>query len=150
MFNPATINVVLGTTRVSRAGKKKMKVTKFDHGKYILGDKTEITQSELLESRCGEGVTLDQDLRRYVLQLVTTYVVMKRDVVDYFAASNNDTVGQRWNDYEAWEGAMANGGIDPESKMTTAELEAKKRRHDRAREHSLKIFTQCSGRISAP
>ncbi|CAM9999569.1 unnamed protein product, partial [Pylaiella littoralis] len=154
MFDSASFDVVLGTTRVSRPGKKKVKVVKFDHGKYILGDKTktQITQSELLKTRCGEGMTLDQDLRRYILKLVTMYIVMKKDVVPYFLSPNSgvDKVGLLWNVNEALEAATENGGIDPVSKMTTAELEAKKVRLDRVQTLSIEIFTKCSAEECLP
>ncbi|CAM9936733.1 unnamed protein product, partial [Pylaiella littoralis] len=83
MFDPKHIGVILGETRGSFGGKVRV-VQSVDHGNYTLeGHKSTITQWELLETRCDEGVTLDADLRRFILHLVTKYTVMMGSVVPF-------------------------------------------------------------------
>ncbi|CAM9207467.1 unnamed protein product, partial [Laminaria digitata] len=143
-FNPADIGVVVGGTKVTWDGVDQT-VKIFDHGKYFLDDgKSEITQWELLENRCGEGVTLDEDLRRFIRHLVLTDCVMMSQVVPCFTASKNVTTGITWNANHALERANTNGNIDPKSKMTTTELLLKKKNVDNLRKISLNVFTNCT------
>lgn len=64
-------------TKVKKGGRS-LVVKSFDHGEYTLEDgETKIRQWELLECKCGGGVTLDDALRRFILHLVTTQTIMK-------------------------------------------------------------------------
>ncbi|CAM9813874.1 unnamed protein product [Pylaiella littoralis] len=54
-----------------RIGGKPHVVKSFNHGKYTLeGHESTLTQWELLRDRCDGGVTLDADLRRFIIHLV--------------------------------------------------------------------------------
>lgn len=77
MLDPNHIGVALGETKVKRGGRS-LVVKSFDHGEYTLGDdETKIRQWELLECKCGGGVSLDDALRRFILHLVSTQTIMK-------------------------------------------------------------------------
>ncbi|CBJ30663.1 conserved unknown protein [Ectocarpus siliculosus] len=72
MFDPKSIGVVFGETSVEIDGGVHV-VKSVDRGKYALeGPDSTITQWELLNNRCGEGVTLDTDLRRFITHLTDT------------------------------------------------------------------------------
>ncbi|CAM9191156.1 unnamed protein product [Ectocarpus sp. 8 AP-2014] len=72
MFDPKSIGVVFGETSVEIDGGVHV-VNSVDHGKYALeGRDSTITQWELLNNRCGEGVTLATDLRRFITHLTDT------------------------------------------------------------------------------
>ncbi|CAM9202417.1 unnamed protein product, partial [Ectocarpus sp. 13 AM-2016] len=71
-FDPKNIGVIFDESRVSIDGRVHV-VKSVDHGKYTLeGRESTITQGKLLENRCDEGVTLDTDLRRFILHLTDT------------------------------------------------------------------------------
>ena len=76
MFDPKSIDVDFGKTSVKIDGKVRV-LESVDHGKYTVEGRVEtITQWELLKNRCGEGVTLDTDLRRFIIHLVGKYISM--------------------------------------------------------------------------
>ncbi|CAM9687905.1 unnamed protein product [Pylaiella littoralis] len=80
MFDPLSIGVDLGETVVEIKNKVHV-LQSFDHGKYTLTDGTEISQWGLLKHRKDGGVTLEDDLRRFIIHLVTTDVNMMAHVV---------------------------------------------------------------------
>ncbi|CAN0271956.1 unnamed protein product, partial [Ectocarpus sp. 12 AP-2014] len=139
-FDPKNIGVVLGETGVKIDGRTHV-VISVDHGKYTLdGRESTITQWELLENRCDEGVTLDTDLRRFILHLVTKYTVMMGSVVP---ALSGVLTGMLWNPNDAINRANRSGDdTDPESNMKTSELMSIKVRVDTLRDLSLAVFTR--------
>ncbi|CAM9537684.1 unnamed protein product, partial [Ectocarpus sp. 8 AP-2014] len=139
-FDPKNIDVVLGDTGVKIDGRIHV-VKSVDHGKYTLeGRESRITQWELLENRCDEGVTLDTDLRRFILHLVTKYTVMMGSVVP---ALSGVLTGMLWNPNDAINRAnRSGGGTDPESKMKIGELMSIKVRVDTLRDLSLAVFSK--------
>ncbi|CAB1121309.1 unnamed protein product [Ectocarpus sp. CCAP 1310/34] len=142
MFNPASIEVVVGSTRVKIDGRIFV-VESFDHGKYNLAGHKPITQWELLQNRRGEGATLDDELRRFIIQQADDYVVMMARAVPYFHNCGIATEGMLWNIKEAVERARAHpDNIDVESnKMTLEELASLQEGHEKMRSLSLEIFT---------
>ncbi|CAN0218654.1 unnamed protein product, partial [Scytosiphon promiscuus] len=77
MLDPNHIGVALDKTKVKNGGRS-LVVKSFDDGEYTLeDDETKIRQWELLECKCGGGVTLDDALRRFILHLVSTQTIMK-------------------------------------------------------------------------
>ncbi|CAN0085292.1 unnamed protein product [Pylaiella littoralis] len=131
-FDPKNIGVILGETRVRIDGGVHV-VKSVDHGKYTLeGRDSTITQWELLENRCEDEVTLDADLRRFILHLVTTYTIMMGSVVPVLSGV---LTGMLWNPNDAIDRANGSGdGIDPESKQKISELMSIKVRVDTLRD----------------
>ncbi|CAN0170302.1 unnamed protein product, partial [Ectocarpus sp. 12 AP-2014] len=140
VFDPKNIGVVLGETGVKIDGRTHV-VKSVDHGKYTLeGREPTITQWELLENRCDDGVTLDTDLRRFILHLVTKYTVMMGSVVP---ALSGVLTGMLCNPNDAIDRANRSGDdTDPESNMKISELMAIKVRVDTLRDLSLAAFTK--------
>ncbi|CAM9129776.1 unnamed protein product, partial [Ectocarpus sp. 8 AP-2014] len=94
-FDPKDSGVVVRETRANVDGKKTCVVKSFDHGKYTLEghDKT-LTHWELLRDRCDGGVTLDDDLRRFIIHLVQKRTIMMDSVVPCISGtSGNVTTG---------------------------------------------------------
>lgn len=150
MFNPENIGVVLGTTEVTIDDMVHV-VKSFDHGKYIVGDcGLKITQWELLQNRRDRGVTLESDLRRFILHLVSTYTVMMVHVVPFFSGGSNVTTGMLWNVDDAVARANMDDRIDPESEVTIAKLDRIKNRVETSRDLSLKIFTTAAVEKTLP
>lgn len=150
MFNPENIGVVLGTTEV-RIDDKVHVVKSFDHGSYIVGDRgLKITQWELLQNRCDQSVTLESDLRRFILHLVSTYTVMMAHVVPFISGGSNVTTGMIWNVHDAVARANMDGRIDPESEMTITKLIRIKNRVETLRDLSLNIFTSAAVEDTVP
>ena len=139
-FDPKNIGVIFDESRVRIDGGVHV-VKSVDHGKYTLeGRESTITQWELLENRCDEGVTLDTDLRRFILHLVTKYTVMMASVVP---ALSGVLTGMLWNPNDAIDRANGSGDdTDPESNMKTIELMSIKERVDTLRDLSLAVFTK--------
>ncbi|CAN0105018.1 unnamed protein product, partial [Ectocarpus sp. 4 AP-2014] len=139
-FDPKNIGVVLGETGVKIDGRIHV-VKSVDHGKYTLkGRESTLTQWELLENRCDEGVTLNTDLRRFILHLVTKYSVMMGSVVP---ALSGVLTGMLWNPNDAIDRANRSGeDTDPASNMKTSELMSIKVRVDTLRDLSLAVFTK--------
>ena len=139
-FDPENIGVVLGETDVKIDGRIHV-VTSVDHGKYTLeGRESRITQWELLENRCDEGLSLDTDLRRFILYLVTKYTVMMGSVVPTLSGVVS---GMLWNANDVIDRANRSGdGTDPESNTKTSELMSIKVRVDTLRDLSLAVFTK--------
>ncbi|CBJ32682.1 conserved unknown protein [Ectocarpus siliculosus] len=102
MFNPSHIGVSLNPldplneTKVEIGGRE-LVVKSFNTGKYTLEDGTEIGQWELLETRCGGGVTLDDECRRFVRFLVATYTAMMARGVPFERDGGNMSGGMLWN-----------------------------------------------------
>ncbi|CAB1105429.1 unnamed protein product [Ectocarpus sp. CCAP 1310/34] len=144
VLDPQNIWVVFGQTRVKIDGGVHV-VKSVDHGKYTLeGRESTITQWELLEKRCDEGVTLYTDLRRFILHLVTKYTVMMGSVVP--ALTGVLTV-MLWNPNDAVANKCGDD-TDPESNMKTSELMSIKERVDTLRDLS-KLLT-CAYRSGRP
>ena len=139
-FDRKNIGVVLGETGVKIDGRIHV-VKSVDHGKYTVeGRESRITQWELLENRCDEGLSLDTDLRRFILHLVTKYKVMMGSVVP---ALSGVVSGMLRNANDAIDRANKSGdGTDPESSMKTSELMSIKVRVDTLRDLSLAVFTK--------
>ncbi|CAN0448666.1 unnamed protein product [Pylaiella littoralis] len=150
VYDPSNIGVIVGETEVAWGGTIQ-KVASFDHGVYTLEDKETLTQWQLLRNRCGDGVTLEQDLARYIRQLALTYVVMKRHGVPQIENDGNMNVGMILDVGGGLAGAEASSdGIDPVSKLGIEELGAIKSKADRALDFALKIFTGSSVRDILP
>lgn len=142
IFDPSNLGVVLGVMEVVIDGNVYV-VKSFDHGKYSLeGRESAITQWELLKGRRDGGVTLEDELRRFIIHLATKYTVMKASVVPFLSGNSIVTSGMLWNVDDAIARAKSNPNkIDPESKdMGLDELTEIKRRADTVRDLSLAIF----------
>lgn len=151
MFNPASLGVILGKTKVRVDDEVHVVVKSFDHGRYTLdGRESTITQWELLQNQCDQGVTLETDLQRYILHLVVNYLVMKAQVVPCLTTSEHVTTGMLWNSDDAIERADDNDGTDPESEMSTKKLTGTKDRANSLENLVLKIFTEASVENTLP
>lgn len=155
-FNPSDIGVVVGSTTVMWKGKVRP-VEAFDYGWYTLGDKepteepTKLTQWQVLENRSGSGVTLEEDLRRYIGQLALTYVVMQTTGVVEIENDGNVHDGMMLDVDDALASAEKSpGGIDRHSQLGIDELRRIKKDNDRARDRALEIFTSSSVRDILP
>ncbi|CAM9773651.1 unnamed protein product [Ectocarpus sp. 13 AM-2016] len=80
VFDPESIGVILGKTKVSIDGEEFV-VESFDCGEYILSDGSVMQQRGVLENRTDGGVTLKAEQRRFIIHLVTTCVNMMAHVV---------------------------------------------------------------------
>lgn len=144
VFNPSDIGVVLGRTKVRSAGRDR-KVIKFDHGEYILKGGKKVKQWELLENRRGAGVTLEQDLARYIRQLASTHTVAMGQVVPWMTGGENRKEGMLLDVSGGLRRARASGDkTDTKSKLKLSELEAIESKTDLVRQFSLEIFTKAS------
>ncbi|CAN0342628.1 unnamed protein product [Pylaiella littoralis] len=150
-FDPSDIGVEVGKTTVTW-GSKVRTVEAFDYGIYTLGDKkSKLTQWDVLENRRGSGVTLEQDLWRYIGQLALTYVVMQSTGVLEIENDGNVHDGMMLDVY----GGLANAeksldGIDSLSQLGREELLRIKTDTDRVRDFALEIFTRSSVRDILP
>ncbi|CAN0320630.1 unnamed protein product [Ectocarpus sp. 6 AP-2014] len=122
-FDPSDIGVEVGKTTVTW-GNKVQTVEAFDYGIYTLGDKqSKLTQWDVLEDRRGSGVTLEQDLRRYIGQLALTYVVMQSTGVPEIENDGNVRDGMMLDVYGGLANAEKNlDGIDRLSQLGREEL----------------------------
>ena len=151
-FNPSDIEVEVGKTKVTWNGKVK-KVEAFDYGFYILDDKdkSKITQWDVLQNRFGKGVTLEQDIRRYIGQLALTYVVMQTTGVVEIENDGNVHDGMMLDVNSALNSAQTSlDGIDPDSQLTREDLLCIKNDVDKVRGFALEIFTSSSVRDILP
>lgn len=103
--------------------------------KYTLADGTNVSQWELLKHRKGGGVTLEDDLRRFVVHLVTTNVNMMAHVVPLLKQkkSKSVTTYMLWNPSEALKAET--------NKERKVELEQIIKPMDTLRDLMLRIFT---------
>lgn len=144
VFNPSDIGVVLGRTKVRSAGRDR-KVVKFDHGEYMLKGGKKVKQWELLENRRGAGVTLEQDLARYIRQLASTHTIAMGQVVPWMTGGDNRKEGMLLDVSGGLRRARASGDkTDTKSKLKLSELEAIESKTDLVRQFSLEIFTKAS------
>ena len=151
-FDPSDIGVEVGKTKVTWK-KKVQTIGAFDYGMYTLvGDKeSKLTQWDVLENRCEDGVTLEQDLRRYIGQLALTYVLMQSTGV---VEIENDSCVHTGMMLDV-DGGLANvekslDGIDRYSQLGREELLRIKSDNDRVRDFAVKIFTRSSVRDILP
>lgn len=152
VYDPSNIDVKVGETEVYWGGREQ-KVASFGHGKYTLEDEeTVLTQWELLEARCGDGVTLEQDLARYVRQQGLMHIVTYGQLVPYLSTNANNTTTGMLLDVDGGlaRAEASSDGVDSTSKLGTDELCAIKSKAGRVLDFSLKIFTRSSVRDILP
>ncbi|CAN0376294.1 unnamed protein product, partial [Pylaiella littoralis] len=144
VFDPQSIGVVLGETKVEVDGEE-FAVERFNHGEYTLADSSIMHQWALLENRTGGDVTLEDEQRRFIIHLVTTYVNMMVNVVPAVITHTNDeskTKTMLWN-----PGSARANETNPER---VKELDQIVNRVDTLRDLTLRIFTGASVKDTLP
>ncbi|CAN0254918.1 unnamed protein product [Ectocarpus sp. 6 AP-2014] len=143
VFDPESIGVFLGTTKVG-IDDEEFVVESFDCGEYSLSDGSVMQQWGVLENRTDGGVTLEDEQRRFIIHLVTTYVNMMAHVVPVVIEESTPSMvkDMMWNPVEA--------GKRETNKERREELDQIINRVNTLRDLTLRIFTGAAVKDTLP
>ena len=146
VFDPTDIDVVIGQTVVQGVNVRG-KVMAFKSGEYIIqgskGVQERVKQWDLLENRIGNGVTLEQDLARYIRQLAGAHTITVGQIVPFISADDKLMTDGMLLDVDGGlsRAKSSSDGTDSTSGLPLRKLDAIKAKMDKVRHFSLKIFT---------